>query len=173
MKIKLDENLPIHLRAAASIALLCVGLVCLLAACHNDRRESFYPSLAEAKKDGAIDRGWIPYFLPESSRGIHEVHDVSPSTTWCAFEFAPSDSQGLRKSLQSVDAQAPTVRHVPSPGKSWWPAVLEGNVDVEKIHKAGFEIYVLTAPEASVTKEILLFSINWTKGYGYFYRTSA
>lgn len=169
---KVEKGL-VRLREAASIGLLCIGLVCCLVACHSDRRESFYPSLADAKKAGAIDRGWIPDFLPESSRGIHEVHDLSPSTTWCAFEFLPSDSQELRKNLKGVDAHLPTVRRVPSPGKTWWPAVLEGNVDVEKIHKAGFEIYIVTAPETSVTTEILLFSIDWTKGQGFFYRTSA
>src|SRR5882762_2736235 len=89
-------------KAPLLVAVLCVGLACVLVACHSDRRESSYLSLADAKKDGAIDRGWIPDFLPESSRAIHEVHDMSPSTTWCAFEFLPSDSQGLRKSLKSV-----------------------------------------------------------------------
>jgi hypothetical protein len=96
---------------------------------------------------------------------------MSPSTTWCAFEFLPSDSQGLRKSLKSLDALVSPVRHVPSPGKSWWPAVLQGNLDVEKIRKAGFELYVVTVPETSVSTEILLFSIDWTRGYGFFYRT--
>lgn len=162
-----------RLRAKALLLITILCVTCGLIACHGDRRESFYPSLADAKKDGAIDRGWIPDFLPASSRTIHEVHDISPSTTWCAFEFLPNDSQGLRKSLKSLDAPVPPVRSVPGPGKSWWPAVLQGNLDVEKIHKAGFKLYVVTAPETSVTTEILLFSIDWTKGYGFFYRTTA
>src|ERR1700687_308581 len=86
-----------RLRAKALLLVTILCVTCVLIACHGDRRESFYPSLADAKKDGAIDRGWIPDFLPASSRTIHEVHDLSPSTTWCAFEFLPNDSQGLRK----------------------------------------------------------------------------
>jgi hypothetical protein len=128
-------------------------------------------SLADAQKDGAIDRGWIPDFLPESSRAIHEVHDISPLTTWCTFEFLPSDSQGLRKSLKGVNAPTPSVSRVPNPGKSWWPAVLQGNLDIQKIHGMGFELYVIVAPDTPSSTEVLLFAIDWAKGHGFFYRT--
>jgi hypothetical protein len=56
------------------------NVVARLSANISDRYEAFYPSLADARKDGAIIRGWIPdEFLPRSSRSIHEVHDLSPS----------------------------------------------------------------------------------------------
>jgi hypothetical protein len=153
------------------VAVLCVGLISVLLACGGDRRESFYPSLAEADKDGAITRGWIPDdLLPGSSRTIHEVHEISPSTEWCAFEFLPTDSQRLRKNLKNVDVLPPSVKRVPSPGVPWWPAVLKGNLNVEKIHGAGFELYVVEKPDTSVTTEILLFAVDWSKGHGFFYR---
>ncbi len=159
-------GLRVHLVAL----LVWVFLACILA-CHDTRRESFYPFLADAKRDGAIDRGWIPDFLPESSRAIHELHDISPSMTWCAFEFLPTDSQALRKNLRSVGVLAPSLRRVPSPGTSWWPAVLVGNLDVEKIHGVGFELFIVVAPETPSTNELLLFAIDWSKGRGFFYRT--
>ena len=160
-------------RAPLLVTVLCVGLACVLVACHSDRRESFYSSLAEARNDGAIDRGWIPDFLPQSSHAIHEVHDISPSTTWCAFEFLPSDSQDLRKSLKRVDELPPSVRRVTNPGKSWWPALLDGNLDVGKIQKGGFELYMIVEPETPSTKDVLLFAVDWAKGQGFFYRTRA
>jgi len=156
-------------RALLLAVALCLGFTCILVACSGDRRESFYPSLADADKDGAITRGWIPDFLPGSSRAIHEVHEISPSTEWCAFEFPPTDSQGLRKALAIVDAARPQVRHIPNPGVSWWPAILNGDLDVEKIHKAGLELYVIERPETSVTTSVLLFAIDWQKGHGFFY----
>lgn len=158
-------------KGLAYLLMLFVGLSFAVAACHSDRRESFYPSLADAKKDGAIDRGWIPDFLPESSRAIHEVHEISPSTGWCAFDFLASDSQALRNSLKSVNELPVSVRHVPSLGESWWPTVLEGNLDIERIHNAGFNLYVFVKPETSVTTDTLLFAINWQKGQGFFYLT--
>src|SRR5712675_2420210 len=123
---------------AGVVLLLVVGwvVVARVSARLSDRYESFYPSLAEADKDGAITRGWIPDdLLPSSSRAIHEVHYLSPSTEWCAFEFAPSDSQRLRKALKSVDVIPAPVRRVPNPHVSWWPSVLRGNLSMEMIHK--------------------------------------
>ena len=164
-------NVLLFDKARLFAAVLCIGLACSLVACRSDRRESFYPALADADKDGAITRGWVPDFLPSSSRTIHEVHGTSPSTEWCTFEFLPTDSQGLRKTLKSVDALPPSVSRVPSPGVSWWPAVLKGNLDVDKIHKAGFELYIVEKPATSVTTDILLFAIDWQRGRAFFYRT--
>jgi hypothetical protein len=65
----------------------------------------------------------------------------------------------------------PSVSRVPRPGVSWWPAVLEGNLNVKSIQAAGFELYIVERPATSVTKEILLFAIDWSKGSGYFYST--
>jgi hypothetical protein len=145
-------------------------VVARLSASLSDRYESFYPSLAEAAKDGAITRGWIPNeFLPRSSRSIHEVHDLSPSREWCAFEFVPTDSQDLLANLRHVDVPPPSISHVPRPGVSWWPSVLVGNLDVEKIHKAGFDLYFVERPATSVTTEYWLFAIDWSKGRGFFY----
>jgi len=149
-----------------------VGLTSVLLGCGGDRRESFYPSLADADKAGAITHGWIPDdLLPGSSRAIHEVHEISPATEWCAFEFPPTDSQGLRKNLKSVEALPPSVRRVSSPGVSWWPAVLKGNLDAEKIHREGFDLYLVERPATSVTTDVLLFAIDWPNGRGFFYRT--
>ena len=107
----------------------------------SDRSESFYPSLTESAKDGAIGRGWIPdEFLPRSARSIHEVHELSPSREWCAFEFVVADSQNLLTNLKHVDVLPASVRHVPSPGVLWWPSLLVGNLDVEKIYEAGFDL---------------------------------
>ena len=75
------------------LIVVCV-VVGRLSTSFSDRYESFYPSLADAEKDGAITRGWIPDdLLPSSSRAIREVHDLSPSREWCAFEFVPTDFQ--------------------------------------------------------------------------------
>jgi hypothetical protein len=50
--------------------------------------------------------------------------------------------------------------------------VLKGNLDIENIHKAGFELYVVEKPATSVNTDILLFAVDWPKGRAFFYRTS-
>lgn len=157
--------------AALLDALLSVGLVCFLVACHSDRRESFYPTLSDADRDGAITRGWIPELLPNSSHSIHEVHDLSPSTEWCAFEFVISDSEVFRKSLKRVDALRPPIGRVPNPGVSWWPSILDGTLDIENIHRSGFELYLVETADTSVTTNVSLFAVDWPKGRGFFYCT--
>lgn len=152
---------------------LCISLTCVLAGCHDTRSESFYPSLPEAERDGAITRHWIPDFLPRSSRNIHDIGDLSPSRVWCAFEFLPADSEQFRKSLKAVGSLPPAVRHVPTPGKSWWPAVLEGNIDLERVHEAGFQLYLVEEPATPSTTAVYLFAIDWAKGRGFFYLSSA
>src|ERR1700720_4214592 len=83
------------------LAAVCILLTFLLVACGNDLRESSYRTLADAKSEGAIDRGWIPDYLPQTSRDIHEIHRIEHSKTWCSFEFLPNDSESLRRTLRS------------------------------------------------------------------------
>ena len=158
--------------AAGLVILLIVSWLAFArrSAKFSDRYESFYPSLAEAAKDGAITRGWIPdEFLPRSSHSIHEVHDLSPSTEWCAFEFDPTDSRNILTNLQPVEALPLSLRRVPRPGVSWWPSVLEGSLDIEKIHKAGFDLYFVERPATSVSNAVWFFAIDWPKGHGFFF----
>ena len=153
---------------AVGIVILVI-VVWIVVPSHRDS-ESFYPSIAEAAKDGAITRGWIPDdLLPGSSRAIHEAHDLSPSTEWCAFDFAPADAQNLRKNLKNVDVLPPSIRRVPNPHMSWWPSMLKGNLDRERIHREGFDLYLVERPANSVMTEVLLFAIDWSKGRGFFY----
>jgi hypothetical protein len=163
-------TLPRTLLFLSAICLCLAGS--LLAGC-GDRQESFYPNLSDADKAGAITRGWIPdNILPASSRTIHVVGELSPSREWCSFEFLPTDSQTLSRNLKSVDGPPPPVRHIPSPHMSWWPSVLEGNLDVAEIRKAGFQLYIVEEPKTSVTTEIFLFAIDWPRGRGFFYSKS-
>jgi hypothetical protein len=126
--------------------------------------------MADARRDGATDRGWIPEFLPENSRNIRELHDLSPSAQWCAFEFSAADTPSLRKLLKSDGTLFSSVRRVPDPGKPWWPTPLIGNLDATRIRQSGLELYLTTEPETTSTKEFLLVAVDWAKGRGFFFR---
>lgn len=108
---------------------------------------------------------------PSSSRAIHLVEELSPSREWCAFEFLPTDSERLQTNLKSVDALPTTMKHIRSPHVSWWPPVLEGNLDIERIHKAGFQLFVVERPANDVNMDVYLFALDWSKGRGFFYWT--
>jgi hypothetical protein len=165
-----SRNAPIDKIVGIGRAVVSIGLTAVLLTCGGDRHESFYPSLADAAKDGAITRGWIPDdLLPRGAHGIREVHDLSPSREWCSFEFSPSEWLNPGNDFQPVDALPPPLSHVPSPGVSWWPAVLRGDLDLTKVHREGLKLYVVKRPETSVTTEVLLFAIDSVRGRGFFY----
>jgi hypothetical protein len=177
--LRAGTNVPKSLRKMTSsktlrmLFAICFVMSSILVVGCGSRQESFYATLSDADKDGAITRGWIPDdMLPSDSHAIHEVHELSPSTEWCAFEFSPTNSEVLRKGLKGVDELPPSVKHVPSPGVSWWPSMLTGNLDVSKIRKAGFELFIIKRPATSVTTEVRLFAVDSARGRAFFYTTS-
>jgi hypothetical protein len=150
-----------------TLALLCIALTILLQAC-RDRRESYYPSFADAVKAGEIARGWIPDFLPGSSRAIHIIYDPSSPRTWCSFDFSPGESQRLRQALPSDGTPLPQIGKVGDPGVAWWPDFLKGDINGRRLHENGFDLYVLTEPDVPSGTRQLVFAIDWTKGHGFF-----
>ena len=143
---------------------LSVLLACFLSGCRGNRFESFYPTLGDAVKDQADERLWIPTFLPESSRNIHLLGELSPSREWCAFEFLPGDSKKLERSLKLVESLPPSMKHVPRLNRPWWPLFLEGDIDQTKLEGEGFHLY---SAQSAMDREI--FAIDWEKGRGYIY----
>lgn len=150
-------------------ALFAFVLASLLCACGGDKRESYYKSLAEADKDGAITRGWIPYFLPTTSHEIHETHELSPSIEWCSFEFAAADSEKFRSFLKPVGVLPGTLTRIPNPAVSWWPEVLRGNLNLTSIRNSGLAPSIFEQPASSVENQIYLFAVDWQSGRAFFY----
>jgi hypothetical protein len=43
----------------------------------------------EAKKAGAVARGWLPGFTPKTAIDITLVNDLDTNRQWLSFEFRP------------------------------------------------------------------------------------
>lgn len=63
--------------------------VAVLAGC-NDRKEERFSTWSEAKHARAVERGWIPPFVPTSARDIHDVHDVDTNEQKLTFILTPA-----------------------------------------------------------------------------------
>jgi len=100
----------------APCAVLLMGVV--VASC-GERAEVFYADAGAARRDGAVERGWIPEWLPKSAREIHELHDIDTNQILLAFSFDPVDRPGLAPSCSQVrpDALRPVAFRA-----SWWPS---------------------------------------------------
>jgi hypothetical protein len=154
-------------RVLSAVSILCALVVSQ--SC-RERIESYYAFLSDAIGAGAITRGWIPDFLPESSRAIHEIHNPASPRTWCAFAFSPNDSQRFLKNVRDVGTLPPSVNNIEDPGAGWWPDFLKGDLDVRSIRGQGFKLYSAEEPSVGSETRLVLFAMHWTKGNGFFYR---
>ncbi len=157
--------------ATRRLALLAISIaaVALVQSCGKGH-QSFYPSLADARKAGEIDRGWIPDYFPQSSHSIHILHDPESPRTWCAFEFSPADFYALQRNLTHIDRLPARVRDLDDPNEPWWPDFLVGNLNLAEIHRRGFSVYVVIEQETESSTSPLLFVIDSVNGRGFFYR---
>lgn len=134
-----------------------------------ERPTAHYPTWQEVVKNGAITRGWIPSFLPNSSTNISERHDLDTNAGAFCF-FAPtSDLELLVSQLERVPASrfhavVPSI----SGSHTWWqPALAKGRLS-ELVKNDGFEVCQKvgsTSQPGGV--EVWYFAINASKGIGY------
>jgi hypothetical protein len=68
-----------------------------------DITQRSYSTAADALKDKAFERGWLPAFTPRSAVHISLSHNSDVCTTNGEFHFAPADSQELVDAIQSSD----------------------------------------------------------------------
>jgi hypothetical protein len=95
--------------------LLLAGL--LVTSC-GERAEVFYADGSAARRAGAVERGWIPGWLPKSARDIHEVHDIDTNQGLLTCSFDPADGPVLTQSCVQIGREA--LGSVPFT-VSWWP----------------------------------------------------
>lgn len=71
-----------------------------LSAC-ADIVEERYGSLDEARRAGAVERGWVPLFVPSAARNLRSVHDLDSNSQRLTFEVPPDAVKPM------IDAVAP------------------------------------------------------------------
>lgn len=61
----------------------------LLLGC-NEQIDESYSTYSEAQRAGAVERGWIPSFVPTSARNLKDSHDLDTSRQTLRFTIPPS-----------------------------------------------------------------------------------
>lgn len=143
-------------RGAASLG--CVLLVSY--ACSDlDVVTNTYASASEAR--AAVERGWIPSILPSGAHDIREAHDNAGTRRWGLFSFRKEDEASLRSglgpetSLSGIRADAP-------PRIEWWPVLLRGDLDGERLAATGLKGYPVTGQQ-------LVMAVNWNQRRAYYW----
>jgi hypothetical protein len=102
---------------------LILNLIILLAciAGCSERITAHYPTYDAAKKDGAIQRGWMPELVPTTATEIYEQHDLDNNEVWLRFSLPTENKDKITaeyKKLTNEDIQKIKMRY---PSKvSWW-----------------------------------------------------
>lgn len=50
-----------------------------------------YESYDEMEKNGGLQSGWFPVWLPRSVRNIQESHDIDTNESWLTFTFSEAE----------------------------------------------------------------------------------
>jgi len=77
----------------------------------GETQEVFYKDMDAARKDNAVERGWIPNIIPESSTEIHERHDLDTNRVWISFKF---DRKGIQGLIDQVEELTPAEVKYPA-----------------------------------------------------------
>ncbi len=108
-------------RAYVIVVLIAAALI---AACSLiDTQSASYADYRAVEANGAIGRGWIPAFLPESATDVREKHNLDTNTKLVRFDFDAGD-------LETLTQACPPTQHIvpPTLNANWWPDDLQDSV---------------------------------------------
>jgi hypothetical protein len=81
------------------LALLAAGAL-LITGCQKTRNS--YPSRAEAERAGAVQRGWVPAWIPDAATAIEEAHDLGTGRQRLKLRLPVPDAEALVTSLERL-----------------------------------------------------------------------
>lgn len=148
----------------AYLAAACLAVV-LLAGCTGPTvHTATYATLAEARAAGAIENGWVPADLPQGTYELRAAYAVDSWERWGLFNFHPGDAAALRAMLEPEEVPLTGTR-MEIPGRiEWWPVILRGNLDAERISTTGLQAYRSRSGDR-------VFGVNWNQGRAYYWTT--
>lgn len=86
-----------------------------------------YPDYEAMVDDGALERGWVPDFVPESSTDFEESHNLDTNRSWMRFSAPTAELDAMLAGLEPISGEKVTFpRRPPGFFVTWWPADLTG-----------------------------------------------
>ncbi len=123
-----------RIRHRLPLTVLVVCCVALLGACDSFTdfgdfyiMDATYETMGKAREDGAIDRGWVPEYLPDTATNIRERHSQDTNEGWGTYSFGDLDLSHFEKHwshAQSAPLPGDPNRFHGEPTIDWWPGTL-------------------------------------------------
>ena len=149
-------------RLRRSVIVLAMAFA-LASACRDiDVVTASYGTRAEAEQAGAVAKGWLPAGTPASAHDIREAHDPDTSRRWGLFNFNPADAETLRSMLRPDEVTLNGLSCDIPARVEWWPVLLRGALDHEKLKAANLKTYRSTEGDLTVV-------VNWAQGRAYYW----
>jgi hypothetical protein len=137
-------------------------LVCASACSDLDVVTASYANLAEARAAGDIQKGWIPEGLPAGTFEMRSAHNLDTNARWGLFSFPVAEAPHFKAQLEPTEFPLEGQQCNPPRRIEWWPILLRGNLDAERIGTTGLKAY-------KSADGALLFAVNWNQGRAYYW----
>ncbi|NLZ16484.1 MAG: hypothetical protein GX087_01950 [Desulfobulbaceae bacterium] len=126
-----------------------------LSAC-RETFEKYYPSYSDVISDKAIERGWIPSWLPENAVNIHEIHNLDTNKSMLTFRFKGEHPIDFNKDCEEIK---PTLLKAHPFNVSWWPK----DISDRELRSNQYQFYSCENKEA-------LLAISIKQGEAFYWR---
>jgi hypothetical protein len=111
----------------AGAVLLAAAFAGYAALVYTEDVVSTYPTYADAVRDGAVERGWLPAFVPADAFAIREVHNLDNNAQWLRFSVPANRISAMAQGAQWIPRDGTRARHRRPPRWSGsWPASRSG-----------------------------------------------
>jgi hypothetical protein len=134
------------------IAASCAGI--------NSQTNSF-ATLDEARRTGAIAKGWIPAGRPPGSHDIREAHVPGTPRRWGIINFPQAEADTLRAILREEMSLQGQRCDMPK-RIEWWPIEMRGELNGNRLAVTGIRGYRAKTGD-------LVFAVNWNQGRAYYW----
>jgi len=134
-----------YLRYGAGVALALTGafavmLLVLVVISRDMIVHEYYASYNDMLEGSAVERGWVPSFVPQSATDIRETHCIERSDQWMKFRFEPSEMEEMLEMVTPVAKDSVRLPpHGPTIICSWWPHTLVNNTKSGEL--SNYEFY--------------------------------
>lgn len=145
--------------------LILLAVAILAGACASERVHTMsFASLGEARQAGAVERTWVPSFVPENAYELRAAYEPSGWRRWGILNFDAKDPAPLRAVVEANEISLEGTR-MDIPGRiEWWPVALRGDLDHQALEVTGLR--------AHRVKDLpYVVAVNWSQGRAYYWAT--
>ncbi len=109
--------------------MVLIGLAAVLFIGINrlENPKSTYATYEDIIAAGAIKRGWVPEFIPQSATNIVEQHNIDTNDGFLSFNAPELELEALKSKCKPLTYN--DVKYL-SNYPLWWPSELEGSNEV-------------------------------------------